>query len=61
MYILKPLLNLVTARIEAFVSRSNFLYACVKEVRPCELNYVLTPSINSSLLLKSCDPNQFFR
>jgi hypothetical protein len=27
----------------------------------CELSHVLTPSINSSLLLKRCDLNQFFR
>jgi hypothetical protein len=33
MYILKLLLNLVTARIEALVvSGKKFLYACVKEV-----------------------------
>jgi hypothetical protein len=32
-YILKPLLNVVTARTETLVIlRSKFLYACVKEV-----------------------------
>jgi hypothetical protein len=43
MYILKQLLNMVTAGIEALVSE-----------------YILTPSINSSLL-KHCAPNQFCR
>jgi hypothetical protein len=27
----------------------------------CELSHILTPSIKSSLLLKRCYPNQFFR
>jgi dTDP-4-amino-4,6-dideoxygalactose transaminase len=27
----------------------------------CELSLILTPSISYSLLLKCCDPNQFFR
>jgi hypothetical protein len=27
----------------------------------CELSHVFTPSINYSLLLKHCDPNQFFQ
>jgi hypothetical protein len=34
MYILKLLLNIVTATIEAHVLRDKFLYACVKEVCP---------------------------
>jgi hypothetical protein len=57
-YILKLLLNSVTAGIDAHVSGNKVLYACVKEVcrlfahAPC-----LTPSINS--FLKCCDTNQF--
>jgi hypothetical protein len=27
----------------------------------CEICYVLMPSISSLVLLKHCDPNQFFR
>jgi hypothetical protein len=49
------LLNVVTSGTEAFVASGNkVLYAY-------ELSHVLTPSINSSLLLKRCDPNEFFR
>jgi hypothetical protein len=44
MYILKLLLDIVTAGIEAL-----------------KFSHVLTPSINSSLLLKCCELNQFFR
>jgi hypothetical protein len=57
MYILKLLIHIVTAGIEAlFISGNEFLYAYVKEL----CCHVLAPSINSSLLLKSCDLNQFF-
>jgi hypothetical protein len=48
-FILKLHLNAVTAGIPVS-----------KMFATCELSHVLTPSINSSLLL-SCDPNQFFR
>jgi hypothetical protein len=62
MYILKLLLSAVTTTTEAFVIlRNKVLYACVKEVCRLELSHVSTTSINSSLLLKCCDPNQFFR
>jgi hypothetical protein len=61
MYILKLHLNVVTAGIEALViSGNNFSYACVKSA-VCELSHILRPSINSSLLVKCCVPNQFFR
>jgi hypothetical protein len=62
MYILKLILNVVTAEIEAFVILGKkFLYACVRKSAACELSHILTPSMNSSLLLKCYDPNQFFR
>jgi hypothetical protein len=51
---LKLLLNVFTAEIEALVQENKFLH-------DCELNHVLTPSSNSSLFLKRCDLNQFFR
>jgi hypothetical protein len=61
-YILKLLLNVVTARLEALILGNTFLYARVKELFDArELSHVLTPSINSSLLLQLCDSNQFFR
>jgi hypothetical protein len=59
-YILKLLLSVVTAGTDALVISGNkVLYAFVKEA--CKLSQILTPSINSSLLLKRCDRNQFFR
>jgi hypothetical protein len=59
---LKLLLNVVTAGSEALVaSRNEYLHACVKKSAACDLSQALTPSINSSLLLKCCDPNQFSR
>jgi hypothetical protein len=62
MYILKLLLKVVIAGIEALVSGNKFVYACVKKKSAaCELSHVLSPSINTLLLLKSSDPNQFFR
>jgi hypothetical protein len=57
---LKLLLSIVTTEIETLVLGNKFLYSSVKEVAACELSHVLAPSINSSLLLKSCDHNQFF-
>jgi hypothetical protein len=36
-YILKLLLNIVTAGIEALVLGNTFVYACVKEVPPVSL------------------------
>jgi hypothetical protein len=55
------LLNVVTAKIEALVLSGNkFLYACVRENAARELGHILTPSINSSLLLQRNDFNQFF-
>jgi hypothetical protein len=54
MHILKLLFSVITTGFEALVFTGNkFLYASVKEV----CRYVLTASINSSLLLKRCDPN----
>jgi hypothetical protein len=55
--ILKLLLNMLTSRIEALVSRNKFLYACAT----CELSHNLMTSIYSSLLLNLCDPIHFFR
>jgi hypothetical protein len=60
-YILKLLLNVVSAGTGALVSRYKFVYAFVKESAACKINHVLTSSINSSLMLKLCDPNQYFR
>jgi hypothetical protein len=58
---LKLLLNVIIAGTEAFViSRNKYLYACVKKFATYELSHVLTFR-HSSLLLKLCDPNQFFR
>jgi hypothetical protein len=52
-YILKLLLNIVTAGTELLVVSGNkFLYVCVKHVCACELSQVSTHSVNSSLLLK---------
>jgi hypothetical protein len=53
--ILKRFLNIVTARIEALVSRNKFLYARVKEV--CRL----WPQPRFDTVHYLCDPNQFFR
>jgi hypothetical protein len=39
----------------------SFCMPVSKKSAACELIHDLTPSINSSLLLKCCDPNQFFR
>jgi hypothetical protein len=62
LHILKLLLNVVTAGIEALVVLGNkFCEPVSKKSDTCELSHVLTPSINSSLLLKCCDYNQFFR
>jgi hypothetical protein len=61
-YILKVLLNVVITGIEALIVLGNkflFIYLSKKSAA-CELSHVLTPSTNS-LLLKSCDLNQFFR
>jgi hypothetical protein len=59
-YILKWLLNVVTARIEAVAWRNKFLYAYVKEI--CHL--WAQPRFDTfhqlSLLLKRCDLNHFF-
>jgi hypothetical protein len=63
-YILKLLLNVVTAGIEALVASGNkFCMPVSKKSAACELSHVLIPSINFSLLvlLKHCDLNQFFR
>jgi hypothetical protein len=61
-YILKLLLNVVTAGIEALVYRGiSFCIPVLKKSAACEFSHVLTPSINSSLLLKLCDPHKFFR
>jgi hypothetical protein len=57
-YILKLLLNAVTTVIEQGIS---FCMPVSMKYAACELCHVLTLSINSSLLLKRCDPNQFFR
>jgi hypothetical protein len=55
-YILKVLLSVVAARIEAFVILGiSFCTPVSKKSAACELSHVLTPSINSSLLLKHCD------
>jgi hypothetical protein len=60
-YILKLLLNVVTAGIETLIITGNkFLYVCVKEICCLSAESRFEPSINSSLLLKRCDPNQFF-
>jgi hypothetical protein len=59
-YILKLLLNIVTATIEALVLGISFCMLVSKKSATCELSHILTPSI-SSLLLMCCDYNQFFR
>jgi hypothetical protein len=61
-YILKLLLNIVTAGIEALVASGNkFLYARDSEI--CRL--CAQPRFDTFqqlvLLLKRCDPKQFFR
>jgi hypothetical protein len=54
-HMFKLLINIVAAKIEALIISGNkFLYAC-------ELSHVLALSVKSSLLLKCCDLNQFFR
>jgi hypothetical protein len=54
MYLLKLLLNVVTAGIETLVMSGNkFCTPVSKKTAVCELSH-------SSLLLKCCDPNQFF-
>jgi hypothetical protein len=60
---LKPLLSIVTATLRHLSYLGNkFLYACIKkESAACALSHFLTPSIKFSLLLKRCDPKQFFR
>jgi hypothetical protein len=61
MHILKLLLNVATAGIEALiVSGKKFCLPVSKKSATCELSHVLTPSFNS-LLLKLSDLNQFFR
>jgi hypothetical protein len=61
MYTLKLLLNIVNVITEApAISGNKFLYANVKGIC-CELSQVLITSMNSSLLPKCFDPNQFFR
>jgi hypothetical protein len=61
-YILKLLLSIVTAGIETLVASGNkFFYAFVREICHRLLSHVFMPSMNSSLLLKCCDPIQFFR
>jgi hypothetical protein len=58
-YICKLLLNIVvTAGIKALVLGNKFLYACVKDI--CHV--LAQPHFDTinSLLLKHCDPNQFF-
>jgi hypothetical protein len=58
-YILKLILRVVTGGTEPFTVLGNkVLYACVKE--HCKVSHILTPSINSTLLLKHCYLNQFF-
>jgi hypothetical protein len=52
---------MVTAGTEALVISGNKLNIPVSNKSAAyELSHVLTPSINFSLLLKHCDPNQFF-
>jgi hypothetical protein len=41
--------------------RISFCMPVTKKSAGVELSHVLTPPINSSLLLKRCDPSQFFR
>jgi hypothetical protein len=62
MHIHKLLLNAVATRIEALVTLGNkFMYSLVREICHLELSHVLTPFVNSTLLLKHSDLNQFFR
>jgi hypothetical protein len=58
--ILKLLPSVFTAGFEALVSMNKFCVRVSEKSATSELSDVLTPSINS-LLLKHCDPNQFFR
>jgi hypothetical protein len=60
-YRLKLLLNVLTVGIHALVSWNKFCMPVSKKSAAYEFSHVLTPSINSSLLLKSCVHNQFFR
>jgi hypothetical protein len=61
MHILKLLLNVVTAELRHLYQGISFCTPVSKKSAACEFSHVLTPSINSSLLLNHCDPNQFFR
>jgi hypothetical protein len=55
----KLLLSIVTAGIKALVLGNKFLYGCVREV--CHmLTQPHFDTTTSSILLKHCDPNQFF-
>jgi hypothetical protein len=61
-YVLKLILNVVTAGIETLVSGNKFFCTPVsKKPALCDHSHVLKPSINASLLLKRCDCNQLFR
>jgi hypothetical protein len=62
MYTLKLLLDIVTVGIEeALVVLGNTICMPMsKKSAACEFSHVLALSINS-LLLKRCDPDQFFR
>jgi hypothetical protein len=54
MYILKLILNVVTAGIEALVVPGNkFCMPVSKKSAACELSHVLTPFITFSLLLSA--------
>jgi hypothetical protein len=58
MYILKLLLNVVAAGIEALLICGNKFFMHVsKKSAACELSHFLTPSISYSFLLKLCDPS----
>jgi hypothetical protein len=61
-YILKLLLNVVNAGIQALVISGNkFCVPVSKKSAARELSHVLTPSNNFSLLLKCYASNQFLR
>jgi hypothetical protein len=56
-YVLKLVLNIVIAGIEAlFVSGKKFLSACVKQSAACELSHVFKPYINSLVDALSSQP-----
>jgi hypothetical protein len=62
MYTGNLLLNAVIAGTEALVVwRNKFCMYVSKNYATCELSHVLTPLINSWLLLKLYNLNQFFR